>query len=93
MKDTKEEALPIDSVRRAEVALIEDWGPVTNTTPIQHRLCSTHNSDQCIAHMGKPVRHDSPPEATRPPLLPLQRVAPIALLPLQRVRHTTFHYS
>ena len=34
VKDTKEEALPIDSVRRAKVALIEDWGPVTNT--IQH---------------------------------------------------------
>ena len=38
--------MPIDSVRRAKVALIEDWGPVTNTTSIQHRLSTVplHNS-------------------------------------------------
>ena len=36
----------MDSVRRAQVALIEDWGPVTNTTSIQHHLNTVppHNS-------------------------------------------------
>ena len=45
VKDTKEEALPIDSVRRAKVALIEDWRPVTNT--IQHNTRYTIDALQC----------------------------------------------
>ena len=80
VKDTKEEALPIDSVRRAKVALIEDWGPVTNT--IQHNTRYTIDALQSHNIGWRNSARSGHDEQLVPLLLALQRVPP-----------TTFHYS
>ena len=75
VKDTKEEALPIDSVRRAKVALIEDWGPVTNT--IQHN--TRYTIDRCSAVPQYRVEEQckiGSRRATRPPLARVTARAP-----------------
>ena len=72
VKDTKEEALPIDSVRRAKVALIEDWGPVTNT--IQHNTRYTIDALQCHNIGWRNSARSGHDEQLVPLLLALQRV-------------------
>ena len=74
MKDTKEEALPIDSVRRAKVALIEDWGPVTNT--IQHNTRYTIDALQSHNIGWRNSARSGHDEQLVPLLLALQRVPP-----------------
>ena len=74
VKDTKEEALPIDSVRRAKVALIEDWGPVTNT--IQHNTRYTIDALQCHNIGWRNSARSGHDEQLVPLLLALQRVRP-----------------
>ena len=92
------DGLPIDSVRRSWVALIEDWGPVTNTPPpfniASPLFFHTVNSSQFqhITHMVQVCREVQGCSAAR--FAPRGNSSPLsALLPLQRVRHTTFHYS
>ena len=74
MKDTKEEALPIDSVRRAKVALIEDWSPVTNT--IQHNTRYTIDALQSHNIGWRNSARSGHDEQLVPLLLALQRVPP-----------------
>ena len=81
VKDTKEEALPIDSVRRAKVALIEDWGPVTNT--IQHNTRYTIDALQCHNIGWRNSARSGHDEQLVPLLLALH----VTRAP------TTFHYS
>ena len=74
VKDTKEEALPIDSVRRAKVALIEDWSPVTNT--IQHNTRYTIDALQSHNIGWRNSARSGHDEQLVPLLLALQRVRP-----------------
>ena len=74
VKDTKEEALPIDSVRRAKVALIEDWSPVTNT--IQHNTRYTIDALQSHNMGWRNSARSGHDEQLVPLLLALQRVRP-----------------
>ena len=74
VKDTKEEALPIDSVRRAKVALIEDWSPVTNT--IQHNTRYTIDALQSHNIGWRNSARSGHDEQLVPLLLALQRVCP-----------------